>query len=126
MRLSRSLRQCCFVWLLAAMAMLGQIVGAAAMPDMAEDSPLGIICSVDNVAGNPAAPGHPARHHHHDCAVCPLCAAAALHAALLSPPPLFSPPLAVVVAAPASHPPARAPPSWQFEQPFPRGPPAFA
>ena len=122
MRAPRCLRWSCLFWLLAVMAVLGQVVGAAAMPEAVETAPLGIICSADAVA-----PGHPpAHHHHHDCAVCPFCAAMAVHAALLSPAPLLPAPMAGAIVAPGLPPPARAPPPWQFESPYPRGPPAFA
>ena len=126
MVLPRSLRRCCFAWLLAAMALLGQVLGAAARPEMEAD-PVGVICGVDQPSGSqaPALP-HQRHGHHHDCAVCPLCAAAAVHAALVSPGPVLLQPAAAPVVAPVLPPPARAPPSWQFSSPFPRGPPASA
>ena len=125
MALTRTLRTCRFVWLLAAMALFGQIVGAVVMPEMAQaagSGTLGAICGVDV-----PTPGHaPLHHQHHDCAVCPLCAAAAVHAVLLSPAPVLALPVVTASATPGLRPPARAPPSWQFDQPFPRGPPASA
>ncbi len=101
------------------MAILGQVVGAVTLPEMAEAAPLGVICGVDR-----PLPGHTPAHHHHDCAICPLCAAAAVHAALVTPGPVLRPPVAVDIAVPGLPPPARAPPSWQYGTPFPRGPPS--
>ena len=122
MQLFRALRPSCFVWLLAAMASFGQIVGAAAMPERADELSLGVICGVDSTG-----PHHvPAPHQHHDCAACPLCAAAAIHAVLPATGPLLPEPTCAAASKPGLPPPARAPPLWRFEQPFPRGPPAFA
>ena len=117
----RHLRRSCLVWLFAAMAMLGQIVGGAAMPVTAAADPFGVVCSVDH-----PAPSHTPGGHHHDCAACVSCAGTAVHAALISPAPQLPAPAITTHARAALPPPARAPPSWQFGQPYPRGPPAFA
>lgn len=111
-----------FGLLLAAFALLGQLMlGAATMPAAA--SPLGEvpICHADD-GGVPATPaGH--RHHGADCALCPLCAALTQPAAALAAPPVLPAPR--LVAAPRPSPPARAPPPATPTRlaAQPRGPP---
>ena len=109
-------------WLIAIMAVFGQIASVAAAPEPEAAGYLGVLCSTDA-----PAPGVPAHHHHRsDCAICPHCAAVAVHAAVLSPGITLPAPSPQLPSQAALPPPARAPPSAPYRPGRPRGPPAFA
>jgi hypothetical protein len=118
----RLLRRTLAAWLIAALALAGQLAGAMALPQIAASGSPSAICS----AGHQVPDQGPAVPPHHDCALCPACAAIHFQAVLLTPAPVPSSPPVLVAAPYAGPPPARAPPSHRGRVPPPRGPPAFA